>query len=250
MSRGRFTRMVESPDQQARQWAFICYCDDPSSILSSIGSDRGFCTLHDRDTYDTDGKHHVLLDDGSMIEVDHAAGELKKAHWHVYAHFPGGIRARTIADSVGLVFTQLPDPRQIKNAQTVLRYHMHLDDPDKAEYSRDDVKVYGEWKQDLFVDRADLSRIQALKIWQQIFDQCSVGDYSIGSLTSWCITSGCWSEYKSAASTWKDMLRELREERYHIKCAQQQYEDQERMKANLEESAEEVGHNALVPVNI
>lgn len=208
-----FQKMVTSPTMQKRAWACVCYLDEPLTPLLALGADRGFMFLHDRDTYEADGSHFEMLPNGETEEVQHKAGDLKKPHWHIYAHFPHGVRAGTLADALHIGCNQIPD-RPIK-VPALVRYYTHVDQPDKAEYSADELLKFGDWtghEKELLIDRASEGRMMAGAILRQIEEQTSNGDYSIATLVDWALSHDCWSEYKSAQSTWKDLLRERREQ--------------------------------------
>jgi hypothetical protein len=94
---------------------------------------------------------HLEWIESPLHDLDkNATGEVKKAHWHILFLF-GGIKAyeqvKEITDKLNA-----PIPERCHNAKALVRYMAHLDNPDKAQYSINDIKAYGG------VDLAELLR--------------------------------------------------------------------------------------------
>lgn len=85
--------------------------------------------LHDKDVYSKDEI------DEKTKEIKHKAGENKKEHFHVLLKFkaPRSVdRIREISKNFGLV--------QVAGDEAICaRYHIHADNPEKAQYLYDDV---------------------------------------------------------------------------------------------------------------
>ena len=68
-------------------------------------------------------------------------GEVKKAHWHVLLSFEGKKsyeQIKEITDSLNA-----PIPQKCQSAKGMVRYFLHLDNPDKYQYSRTDMIAIG-----------------------------------------------------------------------------------------------------------
>lgn len=111
-------------DNRYRTWAFIVYPESAPDTWRSILDDNHVpwyeSPLHDKDVNPT--------------------GEAKKEHWHVIIQFAGkkdyeGVKL--ITDSVN---GSRPEP--VKDLKGYLRYFAHLDNPEKAQYSVNDIKPH------------------------------------------------------------------------------------------------------------
>lgn len=91
-------------------------------------------TLHDKDRFTSD----EFDDDGKLV---HRAGDLKKAHYHFFLKFSGGTTWKTVYERIckplGLVLSPKPDECLAFSEATALRYFLHLDNPEKYQYSID-----------------------------------------------------------------------------------------------------------------
>lgn len=68
-------------------------------------------------------------------------GTPKKAHWHIMIFNSGKIsysQAKEIADSVNGA-----SPQYVKNMTGMVRYFAHLDNPEKAQYQKSEIKGHG-----------------------------------------------------------------------------------------------------------
>lgn len=74
-------------------------------------------------------------------DVDENTGELKKPHWHVMIMFDSvktREQAAELFDQIGGVGVEV-----VQVLRSYARYLCHLDQPDKAQYSVDDVRCFG-----------------------------------------------------------------------------------------------------------
>ena len=121
-------------DMRARNWLFVFYpesCpDDWVDIIEGWG-----CTCYVSPCHDSDVTPE---------------GELKKPHYHGVLSFEGKKSYRQV---VNLVSDLGCSTAKVCNSlHNALRYLAHLDNPDKAEYSVEDVRTFG---------HADLSHLYA-----------------------------------------------------------------------------------------
>lgn len=110
--------------EKNRYWTFIVYPEsapsDWQTILSETGLPIAISPIHDRD-------------------INEATGELKKAHYHILLCFPGP----TTFNKVNSICAELnsPIPKRILSVIGIYRYLTHTDNPEKAQYFEEDIKV-------------------------------------------------------------------------------------------------------------
>lgn len=118
------TKNIEEK-KRTRNYAFLVYPEsapkDWIERLSATHCPAFVSPLHDKDT--------------------NPDGELKKAHYHVMLIFDGvktTEQAQAIRDAVGGVGWE-----RIASQRGYIRYLCHLDNPEKHQYSKQDVKSFG-----------------------------------------------------------------------------------------------------------
>ncbi len=110
-------------DTRTRNWSFIIYPESAPSNWRTILDDMHLewieSPLHDKDI--------------------NGNGEQKKAHIHILILF-GGVKAyeqvKEITDKLGQ-----PIPERVHNVKSLVRYMAHLDNPEKAQYSINDINT-------------------------------------------------------------------------------------------------------------
>ncbi|MBT9065367.1 hypothetical protein BTJ08_09270 [Lactobacillus delbrueckii subsp. bulgaricus] len=114
--------MAES--KRARAWAAIVYPEsapedwkDRLDALHLVWA----CILHDKDVNPT--------------------GEVKKAHYHVLMLFDG----LKSYDQIKAITDQLsaPIPQRVASVRGMVRYFIHLDNPEKHQYDRSEIEQHG-----------------------------------------------------------------------------------------------------------
>ena len=111
--------------ERARNWIFIVYPESAPENwydqVSSLGVPYACSPLHDKD----------VNDDGTP----------KKPHWHLLLAFHGkqsSTQIKLIAKALGTsVFKKCHDTR------ATCRYFLHMDNPEKAPYNRQDIRAGG-----------------------------------------------------------------------------------------------------------
>jgi len=117
--------MKGSKETRSRNWTIVVYPESlPSdwiSILNGQNIEYVISPLHDSDK--------------------NGAEEEKKAHHHVLLLF-GGVKS---FDQVKEVCSSLkcPAPQRVHSVKSLVRYFLHLDHPDKHQYNKADLVVYG-----------------------------------------------------------------------------------------------------------
>lgn len=119
-----------------RAWTLICYPDsmpdDWAEELSQVHIPVWVSPLHDQDVWTSKDERE---------NPKHKAGTPKKPHYHVIAQYPEKHSREQFLDDFGF----LRGPQNVKAVESMIsmvRYLVHADDPDKAQYSRDDMRVF------------------------------------------------------------------------------------------------------------
>ena len=113
-------------DSRTRIWTFVCYPDSVPADWEQILTERfnlqwARSPLHDSDFNADDTQ--------------------KKPHWHVVLVFDGVKRyeqVKEISDTINATI-----PQKVHNLQGLMRYFIHLDNPEKAQYDIKDIKAVG-----------------------------------------------------------------------------------------------------------
>jgi len=116
--------------QKGRDWAFVIYPESVNpnylDILTDTHLQIAISPLHDRDIDPT--------------------GEIKKPHWHVLVRYDGPTTFQAVEElskSIGGT-----TPIKISSARGMYRYHLHLDNPEKYQYSDKDRILLGGFNTD------------------------------------------------------------------------------------------------------
>lgn len=150
-------------DARARNWLFVCYPEsmpeDWEELISSWGVTLYLSPLHDAD-----------------VKKD---GTYKKPHYHGIITFDGNKSyGQVLALVAGLGCATVKVCNSIVNA---MRYLVHLDNPEKAQYNLCDIKTWG---------HADLSCIYAKSAKETIQDLndiiCFINAYNITEFSELC----------------------------------------------------------------
>jgi hypothetical protein len=140
------TKKTTSKDTRTRNWTIVMYPesapDNWREIIDDMHIEWVESPLHDKDL--------------------NATGEPKKPHWHVLLMF-GGVKSyeqvKELTDALNA-----PIPERCHNAKAMVRYMVHMDNPEKAQYSQSDIKAHGG------VDLAELLRPSSSERYSIISD--------------------------------------------------------------------------------
>lgn len=109
---------------KGRDWTFIVYPesapDDWRSILDDTFMKWVESPLHDKD-----------------VNPD---GEIKKPHWHILLSADGPITEKAVQKIVKPL--NCPLPRKVGSSRGLVRYMVHMDNPEKYQYSLDDIVAH------------------------------------------------------------------------------------------------------------
>ena len=138
-------------DVRARAWTFIVYPESAPKTWREILDGRQLCwacsPLHDRDTT--------------------AAGEPKKAHYHVLLSFSGKKSYTQILAICKALHAPIP---QICHEQKALvRYFTHRDNPEKAQYDQRDIEAHGGFDLDEYLKP---TTSECMKLQDEMVEWC------------------------------------------------------------------------------
>lgn len=128
-----------------RSWTFVCYPESaPADWIKQL-NDRhlqfAVSPLHDAD---------LNADDSE-----------KKPHWHVFVTYPGKKSYDQVLEiSKGICNGTIP--QSVDNPIGLIRYFIHLDNPEKYQYSRDDIRVFGGLDIDDYFKVSKLAQLQVV----------------------------------------------------------------------------------------
>lgn len=115
----------ENRDNRARVWTFVIYPESAPEnwrdLLDEFHIQWAHSPLHDKDV--------------------NATGEPKKAHFHVAVTFEGKKSYEQVKEITDALHA--PIPQRAHDLHALIRYFAHLDNPEKAQYSVDDIKGFG-----------------------------------------------------------------------------------------------------------
>lgn len=116
---------TQKKDDRTRNWTFIVYPESaPENWIEILNGEQvpfAVSPLHDKDV--------------------NADGEVKKPHWHVMLMFSGKksfTQIKEITDKLNS-----PVPQKVNSTKAMARYFVHLDNPEKYQYRKEDIRVYG-----------------------------------------------------------------------------------------------------------
>lgn len=176
---------VKRADEKRRQkngerhkvWTLIFYPDSAPAEWRDILADKHLkvwvSPIHDRDAW-------TVADERK--DPAHKAGTMKKPHYHLVVQY------EVQEDRAGFLedFAELNGPQNVKAVKSLIsmvRYLVHADDPDKAQYKREDVNVFGGADPGVIDELGTAERHEALKSMRQfirdngIMDFCDFVDY-------------------------------------------------------------------------
>lgn len=170
--------------KSSRTWELVIYPDSESyfaaEVLAKATQYFGqWCyILHDKD----------VNDDGTP----------KKAHYHVYGKLDTARIPQSVANALGVGIASL---RVVSSWRGAVRYTVHLDHPDKHQYSVDDVVANFDLVKLLTVD----DDVQAARIFSFIqSSRCT----TVSELTAWVFANGCYPALRRGFAVWSRLLSE------------------------------------------
>lgn len=146
---------------KGRNWAFIVYPDSlPSNyeeIITNTGLPMAFSPLHDKDL--------------------NATGEVKKPHYHVICYYDNTTTLKNVMDNVCKPLNATR-PFKLESMVGMYRYHIHYDNPEKAQYD-DRARVFYNGFDTSKVDSLSYTEVgKLLKEIQSFIKENEIVEYS------------------------------------------------------------------------
>jgi len=146
-------------DDRARVWADVLYLDSAPGnwvdILISMGLVFVYI-LHDKD-----------------VDPD---GTLKKPHYHLLLFFDGKKSFEQIKEITDVL--NAPNPQRVKNPKGIVRYLIHMDNPEKYQYKREDIKCFGGADIDKYFELSMSSREAILRDIMQFIKDSEMDNFA------------------------------------------------------------------------
>lgn len=140
-------------DKRSREWIFILYPEsapnDWKNQLRELHINYVISPLHDKDKNED--------------------GTLKKPHFHILLSFNNQKSFSQIKEITDLLNQPIPQICHNKTGQ--IRYFIHIDNPERYQYSKNEIETYGQIDLDLYFK---LSVDDELKIVDDIMDYCEI----------------------------------------------------------------------------
>ena len=130
---------------KGRDWTAIVYPDSAPKNWREILDETHYrwveSPLHDKD-----------------VNPD---GEIKKAHWHILLSADGPISENTVKE----VFKKLntPEIKKVGSARGLVRYMIHMDNPEKYQYDINDIKGHNGAEVESYFELTPTNRLSVLK---------------------------------------------------------------------------------------
>lgn len=114
----------ETKDRRCRWWTIEVYPDSAKENWQRdlIGMKYAISPLHDKDVNDD--------------------GTLKKPHWHVIIYFPNKAYLKEVQE-LAFELSKVKYVQAVKNICGMVRYLVHMDNPEKAQYKIKDIQASG-----------------------------------------------------------------------------------------------------------
>lgn len=114
--------MNKKQSTRTRNWTFIVYPesapDNWKELLQKEFTPFAVSPLHN-------------------LDVNEGTGEIKKAHWHVLIKYKGVKTYEQVLKAIKPLNGSIPQP--VANADGLIRYFVHRDNPEKAQYDIADI---------------------------------------------------------------------------------------------------------------
>jgi hypothetical protein len=168
---------VKKKDTRTRNWAFIGYTDSLPNNWKDFLSEEGLtwaCSpLHDKD----------------INETTTSEDKTKKAHYHFLLKFDGKKSFEQVSEITKKLNATIPQP--CNNLVGAVRYFLHMDNPEKAQYKREEIQegggfgVFDYLALSATEERAILKQIIMYCRANGIFELCDIEDFILDEKPEW-----------------------------------------------------------------
>jgi hypothetical protein len=136
-------------DGRTRNWTFVAY---PESVPNNW-----------RDILDSE---HIQWIESPLHDSDeNADGEQKKPHWHIALLFEGHKSYEQVIEVTRLINATIP--KAIKSMVGLVRYMIHLDNPEKKQYAMSDIVTHGGADLALYFKPSSTTRYELIREMRQ-----------------------------------------------------------------------------------
>lgn len=157
--------------ERHKVWTLIFYPDSAPEewrdLLAELHLKVWVSPIHDRDEWTKNDEKK---------DPKHKAGTMKKAHYHLIAQYEVQVDRATFLED----FKELNGPQSVKAVKSLIsmvRYLVHADDPDKAQYEKADVLTFGGAEIDLVEQLGTHERHEALKAMRAFIREKNITDF-------------------------------------------------------------------------
>lgn len=153
------SQKTAKPTEYVRHWSFIVYPDSAPE--------------HWQDVLD---KEHIPWACSPLHCADeNPDGEAKKPHWHVVVSFEGKKSYNQVLDYIKPLNCTVP--QKVASMKGLLRYFVHLDNPEKHQYSLEDIEYHGGFDPQSYLSPSSTQRYHMIRDMQKFIKQNGVVDY-------------------------------------------------------------------------
>lgn len=146
--------------EKGRDWTFIVYPESAPTNWREILDETHMrwieSPLHDKDT--------------------NPDGEIKKPHWHILLSADGPITAGAVAKIIKPL--NGPIAKKVGSAKGLVRYMIHMDNPEKFQYQREEIVGHNGADVDSYFEMSFSARLSILKEIMQFIFENKIDNYS------------------------------------------------------------------------
>lgn len=183
---------------RSRVHLILLYPDNPDhlEVLDKITKSYDFAGIvHNRDMW---------TEDDEKLNPSHKAGDLKKEHIHIVLRTQNAVWNTALCKELGLddKFCE-----QVKNIERSLQYLLHYNEPDKTQYSIDD--VFGGLRTKLSESISKNEKSESEKVLELLdYIDNYQGQLRISDFARYCASNGYWSEFRRSGAIFLKVIAE------------------------------------------
>lgn len=183
---------------RSRVHLILLYPDNSNhlEVLDKITKSYDYAgIIHNRD---------VWTEEDEKQNSSHKAGELKKEHIHIVLRTQNAVWNTALCKDLGL---EDKFCEQVKSIDRSLQYLLHYNEPDKTQYSIDD--VFGGLRTKLSESIAKNEKSESEKVLELLdYIDNYQGQLRISDFARYCATNGYWSEFRRSGSIFLKVIVE------------------------------------------
>ena len=147
-------------DTRSKIWNMMVYPESAPKDWKEVRVEEGImfvCSpIHDKD-------------------FDKETGELIKPHWHVLLCFTSNKTYKQVLEVSEML--NAPVPQKAKSTGGSVRYMIHIDSPDKAQYKKSDIEVYGNIDIEQYFRMTSSDRYDLIREMLQYIDNNEIKEF-------------------------------------------------------------------------